>query len=156
PNSKMNTKRKNLILREVEIIYSKPVRREVVSITKSVDAELIFRDVFDRRKIEHKEFFYVLLLNRANECLGVAKISEGGLTSTVVDIREIFQLALKTNATAIILAHNHPSGNIQPSEADNIITRKVSEAGKLLEIILLDHIILTKDSYFSYADEGKL
>ena len=78
------------------------------------------------------------------------------MTGTVVDVRVIFQVAIKANTTSIMLAHNHPSGNLQPSEADKRITEQVKEAGKLLDIPLLDHIILTSESYFSLADEGLL
>ena len=95
-------------------------------------------------------------MNKANRVLGISKISEGGLSGTVVDPKRIFQVALKANATSIIMAHNHPSGNVQPSEADLKITRKCRDAGALLDIAVLDHIILTADHYTSLADEGTL
>jgi DNA repair protein RadC len=101
-----------------------------------------------------REEFYILLLNRANRIYGYYLLSQGGTSGTVVDPKLIFSIALKCNAHGIILAHNHPSGNTKPSEADIQITKKVKEGGKLLEIDVLDHIILTSDSYLSFADEG--
>jgi len=100
----------------------------------------------------------MLLLNRANKVLGITTISEGGLSGTVTDIRLIFQYAIKGNASGIIVAHNHPSGNQNPSESDLKITQKIKEAGNLLDIQLLDHIILTPESeiYRSLADEGQI
>ena len=98
------------------------------------------------------------LLNRANKVLGITTISEGGLSGTVTDVRLIYQYAIKGNASGIIIAHNHPSGNINPSESDQKITNKIKEAGNLLDIQLLDHIILTpeREIYRSFADEGQL
>lgn len=102
------------------------------------------------------EEFLVLCLNRANRILGWAKISQGGLSGTVADPKVIFQVALKSNACSIILAHNHPSGNIQPSEADIQLTRKLRDAGVLLDLPVLDHLIITSEGYYSFADEGLL
>ncbi len=96
------------------------------------------------------------MLNRQNQVLGCHQISKGGMTGTVVDVRVVFQVALKSCATSIILGHNHPSGNLDPSDADKKITRQLSEAGKMLEIPVIDHLILTSDSFFSMADEGYL
>jgi len=98
----------------------------------------------------------VLLLNRANRVLGFVKISEGGVSGTVVDPKKIFQIALKANASGIILAHNHPSGNTTPSASDESITAKIVAAGKFLEISVLDHLIITSEQYFSFSDEGRL
>ena len=106
--------------------------------------------------IDYKEVFYVMLLNNSNHVLGVSKISEGGMTSTVVDIRILFQTALKSHAVAIILAHNHPSGNLKPSQSDIQLTKKIRLAGETLDIKLLDHVILTNENYFSFADESML
>jgi DNA repair protein RadC len=108
--------------------------------------------------IEQKETFKMLLLNRANKVLGITTISEGGLSGTVTDVRLIYQYAIKGNCSGIIVAHNHPSGNQNPSESDLKITQKIKEAGNLLDIQLLDHIILTpeKEIFRSLADEGQL
>ncbi len=103
---------------------------------------------------DHVEYFYVLYLNRANQLLGVHLISKGGFSGTVVDVRVIFQVALKACSSSIIAVHNHPSGNLIPSDADSEITRKIRDAGKLLDIQLLDHLVITSESYYSMADNG--
>lgn len=95
-----------------------------------------------------------MLLNRANKVLGYYLVSIGGLTGTVVDQRIIFQVALKANACSIILAHNHPSGQLTPSQADIDLTKKIVSAGQFLDITVLDHIILTAENSYSFADEG--
>jgi DNA repair protein RadC len=105
---------------------------------------------------EHVEFMYMMMLNRQNQVLGCHQISKGGMTGTVVDVRVVFQVALKSCATSIILGHNHPSGNLDPSDADKKITRQLMDAGKFLEIPIIDHIILTEGGYLSMADEGFL
>jgi len=111
---------------------------------------------WDKHLIELQEEFKVLILNRANEVLGVYPLSRGGTTSTIVDSKLLFSVALKCNAAGIILAHNHPSGNLKPSQPDISLTSKIKEAASLFEISLLDHIIVTKEKYFSFADESLL
>lgn len=106
--------------------------------------------------MEIREEFNILLLNRANHVLGWFNVSIGGVASTVVDPKVIFSVALKCNASGIILSHNHPSGNLNPSDADLNLTKKLNSGGKLLEINILDHLILTTDRYYSFADEGML
>ena len=102
------------------------------------------------------EQFMMILLNRANDVMRTVNISEGGMTGTVADPKKIFKMALENNAAAIILGHNHPSGNLKPSESDIKLTRKIKEAGILLEMDVHDHIILGPDKYFSFADEGMM
>ena len=102
------------------------------------------------------EEFWIIMLNKANKVIKYKSISEGGLTATVADPKKIFKLALEKNATSLILCHNHPSGNLKPSEADIKITKQLKEAGLLLEISVIDHIIIGDDSYYSFADEGIL
>lgn len=110
---------------------------------------------WDTETIELQEEFKILLLNRSHAVLGIADISVGGITGTVIDIRKILQLALKSNCTSIILAHNHPSGNTQPSEADINVTKRIKNAGAIMDINILDHIVVCKDnSFYSFADEG--
>lgn len=106
-------------------------------------------------ELPHEEF-WVLYLNNSNKVIYKTQISKGGITGTVVDSRLIFKTAFEHFATNIILVHNHPSGKLQASEADNQITKKIKEAGKHLDIIVLDHVIVTEKSYFSFADEGML
>lgn len=100
------------------------------------------------------EEFWVLLLSRANNLIACRQISEGGISGTIVDVRKIFKIAIEENTCSIIIAHNHPSGNLQPSDADKSITRKIKESGLILDIPLIDHLIIANNKYFSFADEG--
>ncbi|MFC2100838.1 RadC family protein [Bacteroidota bacterium] len=102
----------------------------------------------------YKESFLIMVLNRANKIIGYSVISSGGTSGTVSDPKIIFQIALKTNANSIILAHNHPSGNKQPSDADIKLTQKLKQGGQILDISVLDHLIITDETYYSMADEG--
>lgn len=107
--------------------------------------------------MEFLEEFVVLLLNKSNKVIGLFRVSRGGTCGTVVDIKIVFAAAIKAMASGVILAHNHPSGNLQPSHADIDLTRKCCEGGKLLEIAVLDHLILSPDEgYYSFADEMML
>ncbi len=107
-------------------------------------------------KIGDKQYeeFWFLAINRANVVTGSYRVSDGGITGTVADIRRIFKLALEQNATSIILAHNHPSGNLSPSEEDKSLTKRLVSAGKVMDIPVQDHLIITYDGYYSFADEG--
>lgn len=123
-------------------------------ITQSNDAANAFRQMFDSDTLEIQESFIVLFLNKANNTIGWFKLSQGGIAGTVADPKLIFATALKCGASAIIVAHNHPSGNINPSDNDIQLTKKIKSAGGFLDITLLDSMILTTDDYFSFADEG--
>lgn len=105
--------------------------------------------------LPHEEF-WVILLNRANTVITSQPVSSGGVSGTVADPKLIFKLALDNLASSMIVVHNHPSGNINPSEADIRLTKKLKEAGKLVEVPLLDHIIFAEDNYYSFADQGML
>jgi DNA repair protein RadC len=105
-------------------------------------------------KIELQEEFKILLLNQANRVLGIFSLSSVGITGTVADPRLIFGAAIKTCSTSIILSHSHPSGNLRPSRADEELTNKIKQAGQFLDIRVADHIIVSKEGYFSFADEG--
>lgn len=107
-------------------------------------------------RIELVESFKIILLDRRNSCLGISEISSGGISCSTADPKIIFATALKSRASNLILAHNHPSGNIVPSNSDIAISRKLREAGKVLDINVLDHLIVTPDQYYSFANEGKL
>ena len=122
-------------------------------IAKSNDAYDIFRSVLVDKPYEE---FWILLLNRANRLIRKECISEGGISGTVVDPKKIFKVALDHHTTGIILGHNHPSGNTRPSESDIRITNKIVEAGKLLEVSVLDHLILADNGFYSFSDEGAL
>jgi len=122
-------------------------------ISKSQDAFEIFHSLMGDLPYEE---FWLLLLNRANRVIKKVKISEGGISGTVVDPKKIFQICLEQHATSILLGHNHPSGAVTPSEADNKITKKIKDCGLLLDVAVLDHIIVGDDRYYSFADEGGL
>jgi len=120
-------------------------------IGSSRDAFAVLRPVLT--DLNHEEF-WVLMLNRANLVTGRCLVSKGGQAGTVADPKTIFKMALEYNAANIIIAHNHPSGNLQPSKADIGITRKMVEAGKMMDLFVLDHLIVTDQGYYSFADEG--
>lgn len=122
-------------------------------ITGSESAHDIIKK-FYHDDIDLYESFFILLLNRANNTIGYAKISQGGIAGTVVDIKLIAKYAVESLASAVILAHNHPSGNLEPSSEDLKMTTKVKEGLKLLDIKVLDHLIITEDGYKSFADDG--
>jgi DNA repair protein RadC len=104
-------------------------------------------------ELPHEEF-WIIYLNNSNKVISKAQLSKGGITGTLVDVRIVFKMALESGATALILCHNHPSGTLVPSEADKQITKKLKLAGESLEIKVLDHVIITETSYYSFADEG--
>jgi len=122
-------------------------------ITSSHDAFEIFRSVMGDQPYES---FWIILLNKANKVLRKCNISEGGVSGTIVDPKKIYKIALDQHASSIILGHNHPSGNLNPSEADTKITKKIREAGLMLDIAVLDHLIIGDDKFYSFADEGAL
>lgn len=132
---------------EIQLVYKSNVKpSERPKISTSRDARDVLMGTWDITKLELLEQFKVMLTNRANKVLGIFELSAGGVSGTVADPRLIFAAAIKGVASGIILAHNHPSGNLQPSPADINLTRKIKEAGRLLEIQLLDHIILTSEN----------
>jgi len=143
---------------EVQLIYrSRVPTANRVQIKTSQDAFKVFWEHWDKDTIEHHEEFKIMLLNNKNMVLGIADVSKGGITSTIIDPRIVFQYALKAHATGIILAHNHPSSNPTPSEADAAITKKLSEAGNVMDVKVLDHLVIcANNSYYSLADEGRL
>jgi len=139
---------------EVKLTY---VTQERVShripIKSAEDAACLFFMVWDITTIEHIEEVKMILLNRANQVLGVVHLSKGGVTGSIIDTRVILQYAIKANASAVILAHNHPSGNLEASEADIKITSRVRDALDMVDINLLDHLILNKDEEYSAIDD---
>ena len=140
---------------EVELTY-KSTSRSRSKIYSSEDAYKILLPTYKEGTICYKEYFKVLLLSQSNQVLGYTLISEGGITETCADVRVILQAALLTNSVALVLAHNHPSGNLKPSRQDMEITKQVKEAAKLMRISVIDHLILTDAGYYSFADEGLL
>jgi DNA repair protein RadC len=143
---------------EIELIYKSKVKAsERPSVTTSHDAFKLFKQNWDENKIEFIEQFKVLFLNRSNKVLAIFELSTGGVTGTVADPKLVFAAALKLNTCNIILCHNHPSGSLKPSQADEALTTKIKEAGRYLDLPVIDHLIISgEDSYYSFADEGLL
>jgi DNA repair protein RadC len=134
-------------------------RRRAVEF-KQVSKVRSSREVYERfleymSNLKHEEF-WLMCLSRSQQVLSMNKIGEGGLTATVADPKKVFRIALENNAACIIVAHNHPSGNLQPSQEDNKLTNRLRENGNLMDCPLLDHLVVTDNGYYSYADEGAL
>ncbi|MFH6957722.1 RadC family protein [Flavobacterium aquidurense] len=145
------------IASEIELIYKTKVKlSERPQIDSSEAVYKLALKFWDPNKIEFFEQFKILLLNQSNIVLGIYEVSTGGITATFVDLRLLFTAVLKANATALIMLHNHPSGEILPSASDRLITKKVKEAGTILDIKVIDHLIITSESYYSFADNDYL
>ncbi len=140
---------------EIELKYS-PANPKIgrVKISDSKSAYKILLETWNKETIELYEEFKILLLNKANEVLGIYVVSKGGITGTVVDIKLLFAVVLKSASTGIILAHNHPSGNLRPSEADKTVFGKIKIAANYLDINVFDNLILSKDGYCSFTNQG--
>ena len=142
---------------EVMLTYKSKIRpSDRTKITCSRDALDSFKENWNHDTLEYFEEFIVLLLNRSNAVLGLIPISRGGVSGTVTEVRIVLQSAILTNASGLIVCHNHPSGNLNPSESDTKITKKIKEAGNIMDIQLLDHLIITNEDYYSFADQGPL
>ncbi|MGG8497911.1 JAB domain-containing protein [Tenacibaculum sp. TC6] len=141
---------------EIEVSYKKKIETPFQKITSSKDADSCIREIFPVTQINYREHMYVLYLDNANKVLAYQLLSVGGITATLLDIRILIQGALLTNSVALILFHNHPSGKLKPSNADIELTKKVSSSLGLLDLKLLDHLIITETSYYSFADQGMI
>lgn len=119
-----------------------------------IETDAYLRKIWDADQIEYREEFILLMLNRRNKLIGWVKISSGGMAGTVADPKIIFQHALLSGCSSIVLSHNHPSGNLKPSSADISLTNKIIQAGKVLDIAVLDHVIMTANGSFSFLSEG--
>ncbi len=147
-------------------IYKRPPKIKLVYDRKRKNNELpqikSSKDIYNivlpfyKREMNLREMFSIIVLNKANRALGFIELSKGGISGTVADAKQIFGAALGTTASAIILIHNHPSGNLRPSTADTRLTNKMIEAGKNLDIAILDHVIVTDSGYYSFADDGMI
>jgi DNA repair protein RadC len=153
-SNKMNAQNVDNVA-EIEVIY-KPTISSHPIIKSSLDSYQVLRGFFPDNTIALKEYFVVLYLNRANKVIGGHRISEGGMTGTVVDPRIVLGTALKVAATGIILSHNHPSGNLKPSKADELLTNKIKQGAFFMDIQVLDHLIFSPENgmYYSFSDEG--
>ncbi len=152
---KKTTKQNWNKVEEIGLVYKTSIKAsERPVISSSQDVYKLLLDNWDKDTIELFEEGKIILLNQANRVLGLYSLSKGGITGTVMDPKLIFTAALKRGACHIILSHNHPSGNLKPSKADEDLTAKIKAAGKLLDITVLDHVIISSEGYFSLADEG--
>ena len=140
---------------EVELVYRRKVKaNDRPKVSCSQDAHALFRENWDDLTINLYEQFKVMLLDRNGRCMGISHVSSGGVSGTVVDSKLIYATALKSRACQIIVAHNHPSGNLEASQQDHQVTKKLVNAGKVLDLPLIDHLIITDESYSSIADNG--
>lgn len=142
---------------KISVSFDKNLKKsELIKITSANDAYQIFKRVFNADTFDWCEEVVMLCVNNSSKVVGFYKVSSGGMTGTVIDVRMIFTTALQCLATGIIIAHNHPSGTLQPSEADINITKKLKEAGQFLDIKVMDHLIITDENFYSFANEGIL
>jgi DNA repair protein RadC len=142
---------------EVELIYrNKMPPSSRPSVKASDQAYDLLLKSWDMNKIELQEQFRVMLLDRKKSCIGISTIATGGISNCLVDLKLVFATALKASASSIIIAHNHPSGNVTPSEEDKTLTARFAQAGRILELPVIDHLIVTREGYTSLADEGLL
>lgn len=149
------SKKTDFKVAEVQLTYKNRVPcKERQQVKDSESAYKIAKAQFPDETIDYRESFKAIYMNRTSHVLGCLTVSEGGPCSTAVDVKLILQGALLTNATGVILAHNHPSGNLMPSGPDKSMTEKIKKALTVMDIQLLDHLIVTSESYFSFADEG--
>lgn len=142
---------------EIELVYKTKIKASArPHIHHSSDIYRLLLSTWNLDLVELQEEFKVLLLNRRSRVLGLYQASIGGITGTVADTRLILAAALKAGACAIVLAHNHPSSDVRPSREDELLTHKIREAAKYHDMRVIDHLIITAENYFSFADEGLL
>ena len=149
----------NIIVNELSLSYKRSLQLndpQFKQLNSSTKVSNLLREIWDEDQLEVRESFYLLCFSTGLDLLGYQKISEGGLDAVVVDLRLLFSIALLSRATSIVIAHNHPSGTLKPSQADKILTEKIVQAGELFSIRVNDHIILTESCYYSFRDEGLL
>lgn len=147
--------KQNTQVAELLISYS-PNIVSAQKISNSRESYSLITNHWNLDTIEMLEEVKVILLNKANKVLGIFDLSKGGISSSIIDVKIVLSIALKTLASGIIIVHNHPSANLTPSKADIDITQKLKSACDIMEILLLDHLIITKEDYLSFADDGLL
>jgi DNA repair protein RadC len=144
-------------LQEIQLSYKRKKKfQERFQISNSDEVYQYAQSIWNPNTLEMQESFYVIFLDKRNAILGYLKLAQGGVAGVIVDSRIIFATAVKCLSSSIILLHNHPSGNLTPSQADKNITQKIKNGAKLLDMILLDHLIITVDSFYSFADNNLL
>ena len=139
---------------EVEVVYKPRKSLELSSEIRCSRDAFLYIEEFFKSFMSHHEEVWMILLNSCMQIIGSSQVSKGGLEHAFVDVRIIYQTALMAHATGFILVHNHPTGVLHPSKPDEELTKKIVGAGKILDIRLLDHLIISEDTYFSFADEG--
>lgn len=144
-----------ITLNEIQVSYSTPQTTKP-QIKSSLQVYEMVKKHWNPNHLELHEEFKVIFLNQSNRVLGIYDLAKGGISQCTVDVRLIFSIALKVNSSGIMLVHNHPSGNLTPSAPDTAITKNIREIGVLMNIKLLDHLIITKENYYSFADHGDL
>ena len=142
--------------KEVELSYKRDRKLDREKLQSSEDVFHFALKFYDDNVIDYKEYCYVILMNNSLRPNGWHKVSEGGLTETIVDIKIVLQAALLSNSACIILVHNHPSGNVRPSKFDDKLTERLKNACEIMSIKFQDHVIVTSEAYYSYNDEGRL
>lgn len=140
----------------VELHYVRPLYKKMIYIQSSRDAHAVFRLFINHKQLDLKESFWVILLTIANRVIAISEVASGSTVGVVINTKAILQLALLTNASAIIIAHNHPSGRLQKSSKDKHLTQKLKKVAKVIDITLLDHIIITSESFSSFSDDSEL
>lgn len=141
---------------EVQIHYKRPLydTKEKINCSKSTDG--ILRDFIDLNRIDHKEFFWVILLTNALQVIGISEIGMGCTKEVTVNTKEVCQLAILTNASSVVVAHNHPSGKLDPSSMDRKITKRLTKILDIIDVTLLDHLIITSEGFYSFVDNDLL
>lgn len=148
---------KGLHVAELSIQYKSKVKpKDRPKVVTAYEAYQVFQKSWDEHTIDLMEEFKVLFLNNGSKVLGICAFSLGGITSTCTDLRLVYATALKLCACGIIICHNHPSGSLNPSNADKQLTERFRQAGKLLDIVLLDHLLISSGGYYSFADKGAI
>lgn len=141
-------------IQEIQLKYTPVRKQDRIKITNGESAYKAFLETWNKDTIQLQEEFKMMLLNQANEVIGIHTLSKGGIASTVVDIKLLFSITLKAVSSNIILCHNHPSGNLQPSQADKNLYYKIHKAADFLDIRILDNLIISKDGFYSFTDRG--
>lgn len=142
-------------INEIQLIYSHELDNNVKITSSQTAYEALLSD-WNTNTIQLQEEFKVLLLDKANQALGIYSMSKGGVSGTVVDVKLLIASAIKSNATSLIIAHNHPSGNLKPSSQDKYLTKKINKAASYFDLSLLDHLIISQKGFYSFSDNGKL
>ena len=141
---------------EIQLHYKRQLFDTMPHLNSVEESQRYLREIIDLQRIDLVEFFWVMYLTNSNRLIAMAEIGVGSTNLVAVSVKTIFQKALLVNATGIIVAHNHPSGNLNASDADIAMTKKIDQAARVFEIVLIDHIIITSEGFLSFAKEGLL